>query len=459
MRHLSVIFSTLCILIGFSEGEKPRWEMEKDRGCISTGYKEWHAKIAGGFDGTKCNDWKCVCQQTKLHGGIDRNCSDISGQIWAKVWGKDHRCKVKASPKWGKFVVGECIGKGIRKYTSTLENVPVEHSLQAACQNVPAAVNNQTFKRATRCNNTGTYLYGEFNVSDISCDWDYGVGARPATEDHLPRVVKGPAGIPLCENCDDVLREWNSDGCSDKGFMDREFHSLFHPACIAHDFCAMYAIHYSIFGTKDVDTVTSICADVLKRNTYRICDNITMPPGISKERCYTAASFISNAVNTNGIIGFRASDRTSSLAENMAIFKVLLTKAVLITSMGKDVVLESPQDNYDIRIHSTDMSYFYTLTSRGTIDVFKKGGNQILYDWAGQRVRFTGSLKYGKPASNTCSEWRFEDPGCLRYKAVLSHDGKIKILSEDNIVWSHNVTKSSTARVMMWTNGSIVIRA
>jgi hypothetical protein len=69
---------------------------------------------------------------------------------------------------WGSFRK-QCIRDGVAKYSSVLRGIPVGQSWEKACARSTALINGQRV-RPTRCVNTGTAMWGEFEMSDASCN-------------------------------------------------------------------------------------------------------------------------------------------------------------------------------------------------------------------------------------------------------------------------------------------------
>jgi len=87
-----------------------------------------------------------------------------------------------AAPYWGAFKKDSCtqIFPGKRQYSSILYGIPSGTSWEATCAATGATVNGETFARPTRCVNTGLNMWGEFDVSDDSCEanWAAAVGTE-----------------------------------------------------------------------------------------------------------------------------------------------------------------------------------------------------------------------------------------------------------------------------------------
>lgn len=85
-----------------------------------------------------------------------------------------------AAPYWGSFKKDSCtqIFPGKRQYSSILYGIPGGQSWEATCAATGATINGETFTRPTRCVNTGFNMWGEFDVTEDSCEanWAAAVG-------------------------------------------------------------------------------------------------------------------------------------------------------------------------------------------------------------------------------------------------------------------------------------------
>lgn len=87
--------------------------------------------------------------------------------------------------KWGEFQKGDKIRPGFRKYAAILWDIPWGQSWENTCAVTPATVRGHHFSRPTRCINTGTNMWGEFDIPDTSCNNPVSYGTftgRVATE-------------------------------------------------------------------------------------------------------------------------------------------------------------------------------------------------------------------------------------------------------------------------------------
>jgi hypothetical protein len=73
-------------------------------------------------------------------------------------------------PKWGEFQKGNPVRPGFRQYSAILWDIPWGQSWEKTCEITPATIRGHYFSRPTRCVNTGTNIWGEFDVPDSSCN-------------------------------------------------------------------------------------------------------------------------------------------------------------------------------------------------------------------------------------------------------------------------------------------------
>ncbi len=89
---------------------------------------------------------------------------------------------VRAELYWGEFKQDGCtqIFPGKRHYSAILNGIPWGESWEEACAGLGATINGETFERPTRCVNTGFNMWGEFDVSDATCEanWAAPVGTE-----------------------------------------------------------------------------------------------------------------------------------------------------------------------------------------------------------------------------------------------------------------------------------------
>lgn len=72
-------------------------------------------------------------------------------------------------PRWGNFQKGNPVRDGFRTYSAILWDIPPFQSWEGICKKTPATVRGHYFSKPTRCINTGTNIWGEFDVPDSSC--------------------------------------------------------------------------------------------------------------------------------------------------------------------------------------------------------------------------------------------------------------------------------------------------
>lgn len=70
---------------------------------------------------------------------------------------------------WGSISAGVCKSSNMRTYSAILWDIPWGQSWEDACANQSATINGQYFSRPTRCVNTGTNMWGEWDVVDSTC--------------------------------------------------------------------------------------------------------------------------------------------------------------------------------------------------------------------------------------------------------------------------------------------------
>jgi hypothetical protein len=72
-----------------------------------------------------------------------------------------------AQQHWGDFATNQCTSPGLRQYSSILWGI--NGSWEAACAGMPADINGRHFAKPSRCVNTGTAMWGQFDVPDNTC--------------------------------------------------------------------------------------------------------------------------------------------------------------------------------------------------------------------------------------------------------------------------------------------------
>jgi hypothetical protein len=74
-------------------------------------------------------------------------------------------------PHWGDFKSGQCLASkpGYRHYSAVLWDIPWGKSWEDACNNASADINGQHFTTPAKCSNSGSQMWGEFEVQDEQC--------------------------------------------------------------------------------------------------------------------------------------------------------------------------------------------------------------------------------------------------------------------------------------------------
>lgn len=88
-----------------------------------------------------------------------------------------------SGPHWGNFQKDNQVKNGFRQYSSILWDIPWGQSWENTCANMPAIVRGHSFPHPTRCVNTGTNMWGEFDVPDTSFN------TPPSNGQFIGRVV------------------------------------------------------------------------------------------------------------------------------------------------------------------------------------------------------------------------------------------------------------------------------
>jgi hypothetical protein len=98
---------------------------------------------------------------------------------------------------WGDFKADDCIGNGLRQYSSVLHGIPFGQSWESHCADGPKAIIvGQTFDRPFRCTNEGPgiRMWGEFAVTDASCVYNIGSALRQGYQLGIGAELKSPLG-------------------------------------------------------------------------------------------------------------------------------------------------------------------------------------------------------------------------------------------------------------------------
>jgi hypothetical protein len=113
---------------------------------------------------------------------------------------------------WGTFKTDDCVGDGLRQYSSVLYGIPFGQSWESHCANGPKTIIlGQTFDRPTRCKNAGPgiNMWGEFDVKDASCytsqgesvlnqGYQMGIGAvRTSPSGHFRLIMQTDGNLVL----------------------------------------------------------------------------------------------------------------------------------------------------------------------------------------------------------------------------------------------------------------------
>lgn len=433
------------------------WGEFKDNGCIFMNLEKYSSILWNIPWGQSWYD-TCMSTSANINGKnyLPNYCESSGVNIWGNFYVDNPNC-TPGNMGWGVPQVGKCVGKGKRKYSAILWDIPIGWSWEISCERTKNVINNQTLT-AINCINTGK-MWGEFETSnDISCDPTYGITTRPETENYNPRLVEGPKGIPICERCDELLlydvygkKHWYGDGCSDPLNVLGIYHNLFYPACLAHDLCGNYGIEHNLFGTNntyankeiEVEVVTNICAEIFYDNMLKICSNQLGDP-----LCISRANDAVGSVKYGGIFKARNGyhERLGKSNEREAeLFRAIFTRAVLFTSVGPGVILNTPDADQEIRIYSPDMNYFFSFVHPGVISVFDRLRNP--------KIPSEGMVVYSAPnmlvCIFTCSTrrtGRLTDQGTL----VIADSSQTETINIAN-------TPGTRSRMSMHIDGSIHI--
>ncbi len=160
---------TIILFLGITAGcKKPRWGEFKDDGCKAVGLRQYSAIL---WDIPSGASWETTCKATSATVAGQRfsspsRCVNTGTNIWGQFDVSDNSC---ATQHWGGFQKNDCRATGIRQFSSILLDIPPGVSWEAACQVTPATVEGQNFSSPSRCVNTGTNMWGQFDVSDSSC--------------------------------------------------------------------------------------------------------------------------------------------------------------------------------------------------------------------------------------------------------------------------------------------------
>ncbi|HET9451879.1 MAG TPA: membrane dipeptidase, partial [Aggregicoccus sp.] len=145
----------------------PRWGALKNDGCVAMRRRKYSAILENVLWG---NSWEEACSRTP---------NTVAGQYFAQptrcvntltnMWGEWEVEDAACVPRWGDFAKDHCSDSGKRQYSAILWDIPPNTSWESACAQMPATVQGKWFARPLRCVNTGTNMWGEFEVEDSVC--------------------------------------------------------------------------------------------------------------------------------------------------------------------------------------------------------------------------------------------------------------------------------------------------
>jgi hypothetical protein len=98
---------------------------------------------------------------------------------------------------WGAFKMDDCVGDGLRQYSSVLHGIPSGQSWESHCADGPKTIIlGQTFDRPTRCVNQGpgVRMWGEFDVKDASCIFKTGSVLHQGYQMGIGAEINSPLG-------------------------------------------------------------------------------------------------------------------------------------------------------------------------------------------------------------------------------------------------------------------------
>ncbi len=151
----------------------PYWGSTKADHCTSTTRRQHSSRL---WDIPWGQSWEQSCAQTPItinghYFATPHRCVNVGG---TSMWGEWDVPDTSCNPYWGSFQNDGCKQVGVRQYSSILWNIPNGFSWEATCAAWPATVAGQHFSSPSRCVNTGTNIWGEFDVQDASCNpyWD-----------------------------------------------------------------------------------------------------------------------------------------------------------------------------------------------------------------------------------------------------------------------------------------------
>jgi hypothetical protein len=159
------LLCTLFISLPSAGWAAPRWGDFKKDSCTSIHNRQYSSVL---WDIPFGQNWDAACRATAatIGGGqySAARCKEAGGHMWGEFDVPDASC----TPQWGDFSDAGCVAPGKRQYSSVLWNIR-DLSWEAACRQMPASFNGNSFDRPTRCVNHGGHMWGEFDVADQSC--------------------------------------------------------------------------------------------------------------------------------------------------------------------------------------------------------------------------------------------------------------------------------------------------
>lgn len=169
MNNRSPVIPLCILLVGFmaDASAEQRWGDFQTDHCVGMGYRQYSAILWGIPWGRSWED-ACAEMPADIHGQhFDRpsRCVNKVTNMWGEFDVRDSSCL----PNWGEFKKDRCTGLGKRQYSAVLDNIPSGVSWEDACAQMPATVAGTFFAAPSRCKNTGTAMWGEFDVQDESC--------------------------------------------------------------------------------------------------------------------------------------------------------------------------------------------------------------------------------------------------------------------------------------------------
>src|SRR5688572_8428117 len=112
------------------------------------------------------------------------------------MWGEFDVDDSTCLPHWGEFKKDQCTASGKRQYSAVLHDIPPGISWESTCANMPADMDGHHFDRPRECKNTGTDIWGEFDVDDSTCLPQEEVIKEPDPIDELVGETWQSPGIP-----------------------------------------------------------------------------------------------------------------------------------------------------------------------------------------------------------------------------------------------------------------------